>query len=166
MHVATSPGTRSNGPLLRSGPQPGSDNPRHLECAKIDTRDVLRRLDPQAWSRNTLDLLHFMQSERRDESWHGSCSLPGKAITQTGAQTRAGTRKVETVMTPTTPSLRSRRQNGSHTVGVTLLELVQAVADSAETDQEVVATVVYMLRSGRVKLVGCLRDESISSLAS
>lgn len=36
----------------------------------------------------------------------------------------------------------------------TLLELVQAVQESAETDAEVVAVVVDLLRSGRVFLIG------------
>ncbi len=36
----------------------------------------------------------------------------------------------------------------------TLLELVTAVADSARSDQEVVAVVMDLLRSGRVTLVG------------
>ncbi len=36
----------------------------------------------------------------------------------------------------------------------TLLELVAAVADSARSDQEVVAVVMDLLRSGRVTLVG------------
>jgi len=40
----------------------------------------------------------------------------------------------------------------------TLLELVQAVSDEARTDQEVVATVLHMLRSGRVRLRGSFRD--------
>jgi hypothetical protein len=39
----------------------------------------------------------------------------------------------------------------------TLLELVTAVSDSAETDTEVVATVVYLVNSGRVHLCGNFR---------
>ena len=35
---------------------------------------------------------------------------------------------------------------------VTLMELVDAVGEVAETEQEVLATVSYMLRSGRVRL--------------
>jgi hypothetical protein len=37
---------------------------------------------------------------------------------------------------------------------VTLLDLVTAVAMSARTDAEVVATVVYLVNSGRVRLCG------------
>ena len=39
----------------------------------------------------------------------------------------------------------------------TLLELVKAVSDSAETDTETVATVVYLVNSGRVQLCGTFR---------
>jgi hypothetical protein len=39
----------------------------------------------------------------------------------------------------------------------TLLELVQAVSEVAQTDQEVVSTVLHMLRSGSVRLRGSFR---------
>ena len=39
----------------------------------------------------------------------------------------------------------------------TLLELVKAVADYAETDTEIVATVVYLVNSGQVQLCGNFR---------
>ena len=39
----------------------------------------------------------------------------------------------------------------------TLLELVEAVAEYAETDTETVATVVYLVNSGRVQLCGNFR---------
>jgi hypothetical protein len=39
----------------------------------------------------------------------------------------------------------------------TLLELVEAVSDYAETDTEIVATVVYLVNSGRVQLCGTFR---------
>jgi len=39
----------------------------------------------------------------------------------------------------------------------TLLELVKAVSDCAETDAEVVATVVHLVNSGRVRLCGNFR---------
>jgi len=44
---------------------------------------------------------------------------------------------------------------------VTLLDLVQAVADVTDDDREIVATVMHMLRAGRVKLCGNFRDEPI-----
>ncbi len=37
---------------------------------------------------------------------------------------------------------------------MTLLELVDAVADHARSDGEVIATVVYMVNSGAVRLCG------------
>ena len=39
----------------------------------------------------------------------------------------------------------------------TLLELVEAVSDHAETDTEIVATVVYLANSGQVQLCGNFR---------
>ena len=42
---------------------------------------------------------------------------------------------------------------------LTLLELVEAVADTTEDDAEVVATVTHMLRSGAVMLRGNFRGE-------
>jgi len=41
---------------------------------------------------------------------------------------------------------------------MTLLELVEAVSEVAETENEVLATVAYMLNSGRVRLAGNFRD--------
>ena len=43
----------------------------------------------------------------------------------------------------------------------TLLDLVQAVAEATEDDGEVVATVLYLLRSGSVRLVGSFRGERL-----
>lgn len=40
---------------------------------------------------------------------------------------------------------------------ITLLDLVQAVCDEARTEAEVVATVLHLLRSGRVRLCGSFR---------
>jgi hypothetical protein len=39
----------------------------------------------------------------------------------------------------------------------TLPELVKAVSDSAETDTEIVATVVHLVNSGQVQLCGNFR---------
>ena len=41
---------------------------------------------------------------------------------------------------------------------VTLLELVGAVCDVTSTDAEVVATVINMIETGRVRLSGSFRD--------
>jgi hypothetical protein len=43
--------------------------------------------------------------------------------------------------------MRAKRQ-------ATLLELVQAVAEFASTDEEIVATVAHMINSGQVRLCG------------
>jgi hypothetical protein len=40
---------------------------------------------------------------------------------------------------------------------LTLLELVHAVSQETEDDREVVATVLHLLRSGRVRLCGSFR---------
>ncbi len=44
---------------------------------------------------------------------------------------------------------------------VTLLELVGAISEVTENDQEVVATVVQMLRSGTVRLRGNFRGTPV-----
>ncbi len=41
---------------------------------------------------------------------------------------------------------------------VTLLELVEAVSEVSESEREILATVTYMLNSGRVRLSGTFRD--------
>ena len=47
---------------------------------------------------------------------------------------------------------------------LTLLELVEAVGEVTRDEQEVVATVVWMLQSGRVKLVDQRQDPPNSAL--
>lgn len=42
---------------------------------------------------------------------------------------------------------------------LTLLELVEAVADVTDDEQEIIATVFYMLETGSVKLTGNFRGE-------
>jgi hypothetical protein len=46
-------------------------------------------------------------------------------------------------------------------VEVTLLELVKAVSDVSDSELEVVATVVHMLRSGSVRLRGNFKGQII-----
>jgi len=43
-------------------------------------------------------------------------------------------------------------------LSLTLLELVQAVNEVSESEQELVATVLYLLKSGRIQLAGNFRD--------
>ena len=56
------------------------------------------------------------------------------------------------------------RFEGSGHEKVTLLELVDAVCEVTDDDQEVVATVLSMLESGRVALCGNFRGHPISDL--
>ena len=44
----------------------------------------------------------------------------------------------------------------------TLLELIQAVSESARNDDEVVATVAYLINSGRVRLCGTFAGAKIA----
>jgi hypothetical protein len=48
-------------------------------------------------------------------------------------------------------------------VETTLLELVRAVSELTEDDREVVATVMEMLRSGRVRLCGSFRGSTLDA---
>jgi hypothetical protein len=47
---------------------------------------------------------------------------------------------------------------------VTLLELIGAVSEVSDSEQEVLATVMYMLNSGRVQLAGNFRDTPVEKL--
>jgi hypothetical protein len=47
---------------------------------------------------------------------------------------------------------------------VTLLELIEAVSEVSHSEQEVLATVTYMLNSGRVRLSGNFRDTPVEKL--
>ena len=51
-----------------------------------------------------------------------------------------------------------RELEGSQATDVTLLELVNAICDVTGDDEEVVATVLSLLRSGRVRLCGNFRE--------
>ena len=44
----------------------------------------------------------------------------------------------------------------------TLLELVQAVTEAARNDEEVVATITYLVNSGRVRLCGTFAGAKIA----
>jgi hypothetical protein len=47
--------------------------------------------------------------------------------------------------------------SGPEPAEATLLDLVRAVSDETEDEREVVATVLHLVRSGRVRLVGSFR---------
>lgn len=53
----------------------------------------------------------------------------------------------------------------SEPISVTLLEVVRAVGDITSNDHEVVATVIHLLVSGKIKLRGNFRDSSASDLS-
>jgi hypothetical protein len=55
------------------------------------------------------------------------------------------------------PALRELPSSGSDPAGTTLLDLVRAVSEDTEDDREVVAIVLRLLRSGRVRLTGSFR---------
>ena len=63
-----------------------------------------------------------------------------------------GARILETVAAPPNPA---------HTI--TLLDLVAAVADQAESEAEVIATVSHLINSGRVRLVGNFRGADVTT---
>jgi len=44
----------------------------------------------------------------------------------------------------------------------TLLELVEAVSEVTQDEREIVAAVMHMLSSGRVRLAGNFRDEALA----
>ena len=55
----------------------------------------------------------------------------------------------------------SRTPGENARIETTLLDLVSAVADAAESDEEVVAAISSILNSGQVMLVGNFRAESL-----
>ena len=50
----------------------------------------------------------------------------------------------------------------THPETLTLLDLVAAVADASATAEEVVATVHYLIETGRVTLVGNFRSRDVT----
>ena len=48
-------------------------------------------------------------------------------------------------------------RQGHDSIDTTLLELVQAIAQSTNDEREIIATVRHLLRSGRVRLIGNFR---------
>jgi hypothetical protein len=53
-------------------------------------------------------------------------------------------------------------EEGEAPQDLTLLELVRAVGDVTEDEREIVATVLHLLRSGRVRLRGNFRGAPLS----
>lgn len=48
-----------------------------------------------------------------------------------------------------------------HPETLTLLDLVAAISDEADTDEEVVATIQHLIESGKVTLVGNFRSGDV-----
>ena len=64
----------------------------------------------------------------------------------------------------TMPSnMRCRPRPGSDSIETTLLDLVGVIAEETQDDREIVATVLRMLRSGRVRLIGNFRDHRLDA---
>ncbi len=70
--------------------------------------------------------------------------------------------KRETMRTATSQSIETP---ASEPISVTLLEVVRAVGDITSNDHEVVATVLHLLVTGKIKLRGNFRDSSASDLS-
>lgn len=46
---------------------------------------------------------------------------------------------------------------------LTLLDLVAAIADEAETEEEVIATIQHLIQTGKVRLVGNFRSLDVDT---
>ena len=60
------------------------------------------------------------------------------------------------------PALTARPAAPSEPRPTTLLELVDSLSEITDDEQEVVATVLYMLKAGHVRLCGNFRDAPLS----
>jgi hypothetical protein len=58
---------------------------------------------------------------------------------------------------------RWRLRQGGDSIDTTLLELVGAIAEDTNDDRLVVATVLRLLRNGRVRLIGSFRGRRIDA---
>jgi hypothetical protein len=58
---------------------------------------------------------------------------------------------------------RVRNLHGAESIDTTLLELIQAIAEETDDDREIVATVLHLLHSGRVRLAGNFRGLRIEA---
>jgi hypothetical protein len=79
------------------------------------------------------------------EGWHGSCFR--EALGRSVMSARNTSSEITSL-----PA-----------VETTLLELVRAVSEITSDDREVVATVMEMLRSGRVRLCGSFRGSNLDA---
>ena len=58
---------------------------------------------------------------------------------------------------------RCRLRQGNDSIDTTLLELVEVIAEETNDDREIVATVLHLLRSGRVRLIGSFRGHRVDA---
>jgi hypothetical protein len=70
-----------------------------------------------------------------------------------GAQEAPDARRM-VAMNATKTSTPSKTSNSSGLIRTTLLEVVTAVSEAADTDREVVAVIHHLLQSGRMRLIG------------
>lgn len=68
-------------------------------------------------------------------------------------------------MARTNQTLKLIEGDGESPASVTLLELVTAVGEISNDDEEVTATVLHILRSGRARLCGNFSSEPIERFA-
>ncbi len=64
-------------------------------------------------------------------------------------------------MAQAVPAVETPKDNPKRARVTTLLDLVAAVAESAASDAEVVATVTHLINSGQIRLVGNFRGADV-----
>ena len=115
------------------------------EEPKVVTSEALGRLGTNRNSAvNSLLNLKFLVGEGLRTGWHGSCFLRDQ-----------GARKMRGATDTAAGRIRARFPRPA---AVTLLELVGAVCDITDDEEEIVATVHHMLETGHVRLCGIFRD--------
>ena len=52
----------------------------------------------------------------------------------------------------------ARKRPAPHRIQITLFDLIQVLAEVTDDEQEIVSTVIHMVRTGRVRLTGSFGD--------
>ena len=77
---------------------------------------------------------------------------------------RAGKASImSTVVKAVSSNRRYPHQPGGESIDATLLELVQAIAQSTNDERQIIATVRHLLRTGRVRLIGNFRGRRLDA---
>jgi hypothetical protein len=76
---------------------------------------------------------------------------------------KEGPRIMRALVNPIPRRTRWRLGWGSRRIDTTLLELIETIAEDTDDDREIVATVLRMLRAGRVRLIGNFRDQRVDA---